>query len=195
MTINEERDIILNALYRHFDKHRIYLGDLKEYLETHTEIREDRIYTVLDDLKSQKYIGEIMSSSYHDYFILPKGESLMDEGGFSNKKPKEKPTPNIRINTGGGDIIGSQVGNHSRDLLLGTKNINSPAKNIQKQYVASNDKPKTFIGKIVEWINNNKILCTLIAAILFYFIKMELDKHFATPLIPTKLDSISVKKH
>jgi len=181
MTLNEERDIALKAFYYDLDKgHRINESRVIAHLKT-TDINHDRINTIILDLEKEGYIERIpFKLGEFDFKITHKGERLIEEhGGFGEWKQKEQqPSVVNNINTGGGNITGSQVGNQSRDFLEGSKNINTTITKTDSQYVASNEKPKTLIGKILAWINNNKILCTLIAAIIYYFIKIELDKRY-----------------
>ena len=199
MTVNEERDIILDALDGHFGKHRVDYNRLQLYLNKVGEIQPHRIHVILDDLIKTGYIAKISTLPFHDYWITPQGEELMEKyGGFVKRQQAESrpigsetgyqvidtlaKETHIHINTEGGHIVGSPIGNQSRDFFLdGNNQINNIAPDTQKQYVSSNDKPKTFIGKILAWINNNKILCSVVAAIIFYFIKVELDKKYNTP--------------
>ena len=111
MMLNEERDIILNALHYHFGKHRISYDRLRDYLMNNTAIEHRRIDTVTEDLVSQGYIGKVMDNQFHDFEISPQGESILEEfGGFVGKKRKENqpPSPSVQIITGGGNIVGSQ---------------------------------------------------------------------------------------
>jgi hypothetical protein len=183
MTINEERDIILNALYHHFDRHRTNASDLEEYLTNNTDIRPDRIYPVLDDLKSSKYVNEILTMNFHDFNILPKGESLMDDGGFSNRKLKEKPISTVSIHTGGGDIIGSNILN--QDFVFDGKMATTNETTTINKKVNPTDKPDGWLKKMSIFWNSviGKLIIGVLIGTILWFVKFYLDKQYAITTI------------
>ena len=77
MNINEERDIILNALYHHFEAGRITQERLFEYL-LKTELDDNRIISAIEELVSSKYINEIPTRPL-EYQISPKGKALVEK--------------------------------------------------------------------------------------------------------------------
>ena len=187
MTINEERDIILNALYHHFNGDRIDANRLEDYLTNNTHIRPHRIYTVLQDLVKGEYVYETLGHIFHDFHILPKGESVMDEGGFSNKMHKEKPVSTININTDGGNIVGSQIGTSHSDLRSANLPISNNTVYPNEHTVNPNIKKR----KWSEWINVLSIIVTIISIIIgiytFYPKKQDVK-------LPNKSTSTTVKR-
>jgi hypothetical protein len=196
MTTNEERDIILNALYYHFGKHRVSLDRLYDYLVKNTEIIPNKIAILIDGLYNTKYVGAHTLIEI-EYWITPEGISLIEDyGGFVGRQQKAQTpqTPTVNVYTRGGDIVGSQIGNQSsRDLRLDginakNTNINNKPPDTENRYVSSKKTPKTVMLKSWLWANEYKIIAGIISGfivcIIWYFIKINLDKKYAPQSIP-----------
>jgi DNA-binding PadR family transcriptional regulator len=183
MTVNEEKDIILNALYGHFAKHRIAYDRVWDYLVEDKKIAHDRITTLLDHLCADGYIATHVIISKSEYWITHKGETLLEEhGGFVGKQQASQ-NPSINI-TAGRDIIGSPIASQFRgDFLFGKNAITKQPTTtppIIENVSGSTTRPKSVIKRIWLWINEYKIIAGIISSIIagtiMFFILKELNE-------------------
>ena len=187
MTINEERDIVLNALYGHFDKNRIPYQEFHNYLLEETNILPQRENIVTDDLRKNGYLE---LNSINEYQITPKGQELLEvHGGFIEQQKAQSIQSNtVLIDNRGGRFKGD-VGNQSRgDLFLGKKQTKVETNNINPN-VQSTEKQKTLINSIATLIKSNRVISALVAGVILYFVKFALDKKYS----PTSPIQQSVK--
>ena len=86
MTVNEERDIILNGLYLHFGGHKISYSRVIDYCISQGMERKN-IDDILFDLEKDDYIKhDNPTQLIDDYSISPKGKTLLQEyKGFVGK--------------------------------------------------------------------------------------------------------------
>ena len=192
MTINEERDIVLKALYYDLDMgNRINVDRIVRHLEDNTNIDPNRIHLVLEDLHKEEYIEQFLVINIRDYKITHKGEDVVEHGGFVGRQQKEQQPPISII----GNVIGSAVGNQSRDLFM-SGNANTTQLDIaQNNSIQPTDKPHGWFKKSAIWCINNigKIVIGVIIFTISCFIKYYLDNKHNVKDQP-KLEVKPVKK-
>ena len=202
MTINEERDIIINALYHDFGKgHRINSERLKDHIVSTYQMSDVRFYAVLDDLHSNGYVERILFAQVQEFYITIKGEEIIDEyGGFASKARKEKQAT-FQFNNS--PITGSQIGNQGRDFLLedNTANRNTDTDSDIALRIKNipNDKSAGWLKKFLTLHQKDikLIFVTIISGIIISFITWHINRYLDNKnqvKIPPKSTTTTVKK-
>ena len=167
MTLNKERDIILNALYYDFDKHRINHDRILDHLRSKTVINPESISNVLEGLVRDKLVDRLISHNIHDYSISDAGKILIEEHiGAVEKARKEKQKPashQVNIYNEGGKIrdLNVKTGDHSDfrsdNLEISESVVNNPDATIKPQIKGSN---------LSVWITILSIIVTVVTTVI-----------------------------
>ena len=177
MTTNEERDIILKALYYDFGKgHRINSDRLKDHVVSTYQMSDSRFYTILDDLHNNGYVERILFAQVQEFYITIKGEELIDEyKGFVGKALGEKQAT-FQFNNS--PVTGSQIGNQGRDFLLDGKAATTITGTIATKNTAPTDKSEGETKNSANFWNTliGKIIIGVIIAVLAFAITYPIGR-------------------